>query len=293
MLDSQHKSLPRERVNPVKVIAVSAGKGGVGKSNISINLAIALAQNNKKILLLDADLSLANVDIMLGLGTGYNLSHVISGVRSLTDIVLLGPEGIKVIPSATGTDYMTQLSPAQHAGIIDAFNELTDDFDYLIIDTCAGISDAALSFIRSSQEVILVACDEPASIMDAYAVIKILCNRFHWNRFHILANMVRNVQEGEEVYKRLYQATEQFLDIQLEYLGAIPFDERIHDAVKKQQAVLKAYPKCHAALAFHKIAAKVLAWPPTGAPCSNTSFFLERLLVPSKKGVSSGCNSRL
>lgn len=293
MLDGQHKSLPRERLTPVKAIAVSAGKGGVGKSNISINLAIALAQNKKKILLLDADLSLANVDIMLGLGSGYNLSHVLSGVRTLSDIMLEGPEGIKVIPSATGTDYMTQLSPTQHAGIVDAFNELTDDFDYLIIDTCAGISDAALSFIRSSQEVILVACDEPASITDAYAMIKILSHRFHWNRFHILANMARNIKEGEEVYRRLDQATEQFLDVQLEYLGAIPFDERVHDAVKKQQAVLKAYPNCKAALAFQKIAAKVLSWPSLVAPCSNTSFFLERLLVPSKKGASSGCHSRL
>jgi flagellar biosynthesis protein FlhG len=278
---------------PVKVIAVSAGKGGVGKSNIAINLSIALAKTGKKILLMDADLGLANIDILLGLESRYNLSHVISGIHSLADIMLLGPEGIKIIPSATGTDFMTQLSPAQHAGIINAFNELTDDFDYMIIDTCAGISDSVLSFIRSSQEVILVACDEPASITDAYALIKILSKRFSWNRFHLLANMVRNLKEGEDVFKRLYQASEQFLDIQLEYLGAIPFDESVHEAVKKQQAVLIAYPNSKASKAFHKIAAKVASWPCIGAPGGNTSFFLERLLLPSKKGASSGCHSRL
>ncbi len=278
---------------PVKVIAISAGKGGVGKSNISVNLAIALAQKGKSILLLDADLGLANLDILLGLECKYNLSHVISGVSSLADIVLLGPEGIKIIPSATGTDFMTQLSPRQHAGIISSFNELTDDFDYMIIDTCAGISDSVLSFIRSSQEVILVACDEPASITDAYALIKILSTRFGWNRFHLLANMVRNLQEGEDVFKRLYQASEQFLDIQLEYLGAVPFDECVHEAVKKQEAVLKAYPNSKASKAFQRIANKVAEWPLTGAPGGNTSFFLERLLLPAKKGASSGCHSRL
>lgn len=289
-----HKNLCENvSARPVKVIAVSAGKGGVGKSNISINLSIALAKTGKKILLLDGDLGLANLDILLGLECKYNLSHVISGVKNLAEILALGPEGIKVIPSATGTDFMTQLSPVQHAGIINAFNELTDDLDYMIIDTCAGISDSVLSFIRSSQEVILVACDEPASITDAYALIKILSKRFGWNRFHVLANMVRNLKEGEDVFKRLNQAAEQFLDVQLEYLGAVPFDECVHESVKKQQAVLIAYPNSKASKAFQKIAIKVAAWPLSVAPGGNTSFFLERLLLPSKQGVSSGCHSRL
>lgn len=264
---------------PVKVIAVSAGKGGVGKSNISINLSIALAQKGKKVLLFDADLGLANIDIMLGLYSKYNLSHVIQGGCSLADIMLTGPGDIKIIPAASGTDYMTQLTPVQHAGIIDAFNGLTDDFDYMILDTAAGISDTVLSFIRSSQEVIVVVCDEPTSLTDSYALIKILSKRFEWSHFRILANMVRSMKEGRELFNRLYTVAEQFLDVHLDYLGAIPFDERIHDAVKQQKAVLTTYPDSQASKAFIQMSRKIEEWPFTRALGGNTSFFLERLIV--------------
>lgn len=227
------------RSKPVKVIAVSAGKGGVGKSNVSVNLAVALAQMNKKVLLLDADLGLANIDIMLGLHTKFNLSHVIQGICHLADILLTGPYDIRIVPAASGTDYMTQLSPSEHAGIIDAFNELTDDFDYMIIDTAAGISDTVLSFVRSSQEVVVVVCDEPTSLTDAYALIKVMSKRYEWSHFHILANMVRNLREGRELFNKLYRVAEQFLDVSLDYLGAIPFDERVHEAVKNRKQCLR------------------------------------------------------
>ncbi|WP_115304069.1 MinD/ParA family protein [Legionella beliardensis] len=263
---------------PVKVIAVSAGKGGVGKSSVSVNLAIALAQKKKKVLLFDADLSLANIDIMLGLSAKYNLSHVIQGACRLTDIILEGPAGISVIPAASGTEYMTQLTAVQHAGIIDSFNELTDDFDYMIIDTAAGISDTVLSFARSSQEIIVIVCDEPTALTDAYALIKVMNKRFEWSHFRILSNMVHHLREGRELFNRLYQVAEQFLDVRLDYLGAIPFDERIHDAVKKQQAVLIAYPDCNASKAFYQMAVSIESWPFKHS-LGNTSFFLERLVT--------------
>ncbi|KTC99432.1 MinD/ParA family protein [Legionella erythra] len=267
------------RSKPVKVIAVSAGKGGVGKSNVSVNLAVALAQKDKKVLLLDADLGLANIDIMLGLHTKFNLSHVIQGICNLTDIMLTGPYDIKVIPAASGTEYMTQLSAAEHAGIIDAFNELTDDFDYMIIDTAAGISDTVLSFTRSSQEIIVVVCDEPTSLTDAYALIKVMSKRYEWTHFHILANMVRSVKDGRELFNKLYRVAEQFLDVSLDYLGAIPFDNQVHEAVKKQKAVLVAYPECSATKAIHQLAENVEDWPFRRSLGGNTSFFLERLVA--------------
>lgn len=263
---------------PVKVIAVSAGKGGVGKSTISISLAIALAKKNNKVMLLDGDLGLGNVDIMLGLQNKYNLSHVIQGVCSLRDIILHGPNGIQVIPAASGIDFMAQLTTAEHAGIIDSFNELTDDLDYMIIDTAAGISDTVLSFTRSSHELIVVVCDEPTSLADAYALIKVMSKRFEWTHFHILANMVRNVKDGKELFNKLLLLAEPFLDVQLDYLGSIPFDEYVHMAVKKQKAVLTAYPESNAALALKELGDTVENWSFKPLLGGNTSFFLERLV---------------
>lgn len=266
------------RTKPVTVIAISAGKGGVGKSNVSVNLAVALAQRNKNVMLLDADLGLANVDIMLGLHTKYNLSHVIQGVCHLSDIILQGPNGISVIPSASGTEFMTQLTQTEHAGIIDAFNELTDDLDYLIIDTAAGISDTVLSFTRSSQELIVVVCDEPTSLTDAYALIKVMSKRYEWTHFHILANMVRNLKDGRDLFNKLFRVSEQFLDVQLDYLGAIPFDEHVHKSVKMQKPVITAYPDSDASAAIRELAENVSNWPFRSVLGGNTSFFLERLV---------------
>lgn len=276
-IKDQAAGLRNLKRKPVKVIAVTAGKGGVGKSNVSVNLAVALAQMNKKVMLLDADLGLANIDIMLGLHTKYNLSHVIQGVCHLSDIILHGPNGIRVIPAASGTEFMTQLSQAEHAGIIDAFNELTDDLDYMIIDTAAGISDTVLSFTRSSQELIVVVCDEPTSLTDAYALIKVMSKRYEWSHFHILANMVRHPKDGRELFNKLFRVAEQFLDVHLDYLGAIPFDEHIHQAVKKQKPVLISYPEAPASDSLRGMAVEVNHWPYKPLIGGNTSFFLERL----------------
>ena len=271
------RSLSRNK--PIKVIAVAAGKGGVGKSNVSVNLAVALAQRNSRVMLLDADLGLANVDIMLGLHTKYNLSHVMQGICDLSDIIVEGPHGLRVIPAASGTEFMAQLSHTEHAGIVDAFNELTDDIDYLIIDTAAGISDTVLNFTRSSQELIVVVCDEPTSLTDAYALIKVMNKRYGWVHFHVLANMVRSLRDGKHLFNKLFRVSEQFLDIQLNYLGAIPFDEHVHQAVKKQKPVLLAYPDSTAAVALKGLSEMVSQWPCQSMLSGNTSFFLERMVA--------------
>lgn len=267
------------RIKSVKVIAVTAGKGGVGKSNVSVNLAVALAKNNKRVMLLDADLSLGNIDIMLGLHTKYDLSHVIQGSCHLNDILLEGPYGLKIIPAASGTEFMAQLGHRQHAGIIDAFNEITEDLDYMIIDTAAGISDTVLSFTRSAQELLVVVCDEPTSLTDSYALIKVMSKRYGWSNFHIVANMVRSEQEGLNLFKKLFRVSEQFLDVQLDYLGAIPFDEHVHKAIKNQEPVLMAYPDSSAACAMNHLALGISRWSFKSLLGGNTSFFLERLVM--------------
>ncbi|GGI67459.1 MinD/ParA family protein [Shewanella gelidii] len=262
----------------VKVIAVTGGKGGVGKTNVSINTAVSLAEKGKRVLVLDADLGLANVDVMLGIRAERNLSHVLSGDAELDDIIVRGPKGIGIVPATSGTQAMVELNQAQHAGLIRAFSEMRSQFDVLIVDTAAGISDMVLSFSRASQDVLVVVCDEPTSITDAYALIKILSREHGVFRFKIVANMVRSLREGMELFAKLSKVTDRFLDVALELVATIPFDENLRKAVRKQKVIVDAYPKSPASIAYHGLANKVMSWPIPQQPGGHLEFFVERLV---------------
>jgi len=279
MLLDQAAGLRRmTQTKPVQVIAVSGGKGGVGKTNTSINLAIALSEIGKQVMVLDADLGLANIDVMLGIHPKFDLSHVLSGEKTLNEVVVEGPAGVKFVPGASGIQRMSELSPAEHAGIISAFSDIGPDVDTLIVDTAAGISDTVISFTRASQEVIVVVCDEPASITDAYAIIKLLSQEYGTIRFRILANMVHSAQEGRELYNKMCRVTDRYLDVMLSFMGAIPYDENLKKAVKQQKAVVSAYPRSKSAQAYKNLARKVESWPlPQGAN-GQMQFFVERLI---------------
>lgn len=264
--------------NPVQVIAVSGGKGGVGKSNISINLAIALSEMGRRVVVLDADLGLANIDVLLGLTANRNLSDVLAGECSLREVLVEGPGGTFIVPASSGTQRMTQLSTMEHAGLINAFSELGDDIDVLIVDTAAGISEGVVSFLRAAQELLLVVCDEPTSITDCYALIKLMNRDYGTNRFRILANQVRNEQEGKHLFEKLTRVTERFLDVALQYVGFVPYDEAVKKAVQRQRAVLEAYPRSKASLAIKALAQKVDNWPLPTSPRGNLEFFVERLI---------------
>ncbi len=263
---------------PVRVLAVASGKGGVGKTNVSVNLAISLSNMGQKTLILDADLGLANIDVMLGLQPKYTLHDVFSGTKGLADIVLDGPAGIKIIPASSGIQEMSELSTAQHAGLIQAFSEYDNDIDVLIIDTAAGISDNVITFSRAAQDVIVVVCDEPASITDAYALIKLLHREYNIHRFHILSNMVHSAQEGRDVYKKLTKVTEKFLDVALDYLGFVPYDDFLKKAVKRQRAVVEAYPRSKASVSFNNLAERTQKWPIPKIAAGHLEFFVERLI---------------
>ncbi len=264
--------------HPVQVIAVTGGKGGVGKSNVSVNLAIALAEIGRKVVLMDADLGLANIDVLLGITSAHNIADVLSGDATLREVMVQGPGGIRIVPASSGTQRLTQLSALEHAGLINAFSEISDDLDVLIIDTAAGISEQVVSFVRAAQEVLVVVTDEPTSITDAYALIKVL-NKFNdLYRFRILANMVRSEQEGRHLFSKLTKVTERFLEVALQYVGSIPFDESVRKAVQRQRPVYEAYPRSKAALAYKQLAQKVDNWPLPTAPRGNLEFFVERLV---------------
>jgi flagellar biosynthesis protein FlhG len=234
---------------PVQVIAVTGGKGGVGKSNVSINLSINLAEMGRRVMLLDADLGLANIDVLLGITSKRNIADVISGECTLREILVDGPKGVKVVPASSGTQKMVSLNHLELAGMINAFSELSHDIDVLVIDTAAGISEGVVSFLRASQEVIVVVCDEPTSITDSYALIKLLNRDYGMYRFRVLANMVKTQEEGRHLYSKLSHVTERFLDVALQYVGCIPFDEAVKKSVQRQRAVSDVYPRSKAALA--------------------------------------------
>lgn len=263
---------------PVKVIAVTGGKGGVGKTNLSVNLSIALAEMQRRVVLMDADLGLANVDVLLGLQARYTLADVLSGERGIRDILLPGPGGIKVVPASSGVQQMANLTPQQHAAIIHSFSELSDQIDILMIDTAAGISDTVVSFVRAAQDAIVVVCDEPSSITDAYALIKLLNSEHDVFRFRIIANMTRTVQEGANLFNKLNGVCERFLDASLQYVGAVPFDENVRKAVQKRKALLEFAPQCKASQAIRALAQKIDAWPAPHTARGHLEFFFERLL---------------
>jgi flagellar biosynthesis protein FlhG len=263
---------------PVRVIAITGGKGGVGKTNISANLGVALAEMGRRVMLLDADMGLANLDVVLGLHAHKNLSHVMRGESTLEEIIVTGPKGMRVVPGASGIQHMAEMSQAENAGLIHAFSEVANDVDVLLIDTAAGISDVVISFSRAAQEQIVVVCDEPASITDAYAIIKLL-NRDHGiSRFQILANMVKSVQEGRDLYNKMCRVTDQYLDVMLNYMGSIPYDEQLRKAVKSQKPVVEAYPRSRAAQAFKNLAKKADNWPVPAGVSGDLQFFVERLI---------------
>jgi len=265
-------------LKPVRVIAVTSGKGGVGKTNVSVNLGVSLAAMGKHVAIMDADLGLANIDVLLGLRPTMNLSHVLNGQATLEEIILDGPNGIKVIPAASGVQRMAELSPAEHAGVIRAFSELSLPMDILIVDTAAGISDSVISFSLASQEIIVVVCDEPASITDAYALMKLMSQQHGQRRFRILSNMVRTVQEGRDLFAKISRVTDQYLDVMLDFMGMIPFDEHVRKSVQRQKAVVQLFPTCKASQAFKNVVKKIDMWPLPNRAEGQIEFFVERLI---------------
>ncbi len=263
---------------PVRVIAVTGGKGGVGKTNVSVNLAVAWAELGRRVMLLDADLGLANVDVVLGMHPEFDLSHVLRGERTLDEVLLTGPAGIRVAPAASGIRQMAELSDAEHAGLIRAFSDVGSETDVLIVDTAAGISDVVISFSRAAQEVVVVVCDEPASITDAYALIKLLNREYGVARFRILSNMARSAPEGRDLYNKMCRVTDRYLDVMLSYIGSIPYDDNLRKAVRSQKPVVLAFPRSRSALTFKNLAKKADNWPVPEGVGGHLQFFVERLI---------------
>lgn len=265
--------------NPVQVIAVTGGKGGVGKTNVAVNLGVALSKMGRRTTLLDADLGLANVDVLLGLKPRRTLADVLTGECGINDVIVPGPAGLRIVPAASGTREMVNLDARQHAGLIAAFSEIGHQMDVLIVDTAAGISDAVVNFLCAAQEILVVVCNEPTSITDAYALIKVLNQDHGIDKARVVANMTRSEEDAENLFAKLVRVADRFLDVTLHLEGSIPFDDQLRRAVQRQRSVLDAYGQAKSSVAFKVLAERTDSWPIPAVAKGHLQFFLEQLVT--------------
>jgi len=274
---SQHQAaalgVPAPR-RACRAIAVAGGKGGVGKTTVAVNLGMSLAMAGHDVMLLDADMGLANVDVLLGLVPSRHLGHLLDGSCGIEELILAAPHGLKVIPGGSGARRLAQLGNGEHAAVIRAFDELPQPPDYLLVDTAAGLSDNVAMFAAAANEVVLVVCDEPASLTDAYALIKVLSRDFGVRRFRMVANMVRNAGEARALHQKLARVSDRFLDVVLDFSGLVPHDERLRQAIRRQSAVVDLWPASRSAQAFKQLAGVVDTWgEPARAGLDRIAFF--------------------
>lgn len=262
-----------------KVVAVCSGKGGVGKTNVAANLAVALSNRGRNTCLFDADISLANVDVLLGLQPLFNLSHVVSGEADLRSTIINGPGGIRIVPASSGSFAMTDLPVAGQVGIIQAFSELADQPEILVVDTAAGISPNVARFVQAAQHPIVVVRDEPASLTDAYALIKVFSQNYGISRFQVVTNQSRHRGDGRHLFQKLSRVTDHYLDVVLRHAGDIPEDRYLAKAVQEQRAVVEAYPRSDSGAAFLELASHIDKLPSAREASGGIEFFFERLLL--------------
>lgn len=274
-----------------RVISVSSGKGGVGKTNVVANLAFAFTRLGKKVLVLDGDLGLANIDVLLGLTPQYTIEHLLNREKSLSEILIKGPGGMSILPASSGILELLDLDESQKIFLLNELDLMDEAIDFLLIDTGAGISSNVLFFNKAAMQSIVIATPEPTSILDAYALIKVIWRKHRKKNFTILVNSAQEGQEAKEVFKRICMVADRFLgSLSIDYLGFIPFDEKLPSAVKQQRLVLEIYPQAPSSRSFMEMA-KILAGKPLPSRCDgNIQFFWKQLFqyhqsVDKNRGV--------
>lgn len=240
-----------------KIITVTSGKGGVGKSNFVVNLAISLQQKGEKVLIFDADLGMGNDDVLMGLYPKYNIFDILSSDKTLKDIMIEGPEGVMLIPAGSGLNKVQELQENERRRFLHSLESL-DEFDYILMDTGAGVSKDILSFISASEELIIITTPEPTSLTDAYSLIKATDYFKLKNKAKIIVNKAFTRKEGEDTYKKLKKAVDKFLKIEVEYLGSILDDKKLVMSVRAQKPFVLLYPNCIAARDIENITSKIM-----------------------------------
>ncbi len=273
--------LENRQVKKTRTIAIASGKGGVGKSSLAVSIAIALARHEVSVTLLDADLGLANVNVILGIIPKYNLYHVIKGKKKLKEIVIEVPENIKIIAGASGFHQLANLDAKQRGDFIEAVSELDSD-DYMIIDTGAGVSQNVLSFVLAADEVIVVTTPEPTAITDAYGIIKSIASQAPEKTIKLVVNRVQSVAEGRRVAQRVINIAGQFLNVKVENLGFVYEDMSVPKSVRNQKPFIVSYPKSKASVCVSLIAQRIINRETEEGKASGLPGFFKRLFRSSE-----------
>ena len=243
----------------LRCISVGSGKGGVGKTVVSIGLSLSLARSGYRVLILDADLGLANVDLQLGLDPKYTLQDVVFGQCSLSDAVMSVEDNLDMLPSSTGAPEMVEMGNARRQLLVDDLISFASEYDYLVIDVAAGIGRSITEFLSASPEVIVVVANEPTSVMDAYSLVKILLKQEEPPSIMMVVNMVRSLDEGETLVKRLNSVTDNFLGVQLPLAGTVLFDENVRNAVRSRESVLSYAPESSSSQCIKELARYIVS----------------------------------
>jgi flagellar biosynthesis protein FlhG len=268
-----------QKTSPM-VFSITSGKGGVGKTNIVGNLAITYQRMGKKVLIFDADLGLANIDIIFDINPKHTIEEVIKGEKELSQIIAKGPEGVAIIPASSGVQELSHLTEGHKINLLNEFDLLNNMYDILLIDTGAGISSNVLYFNLAAQERIVVVTPEPTSITDAYALIKVMFIQHGTKKFIVLMNMVKNEKEAVSVYKHLSRVVEKFMgSISLDYAGYIPHDKHLLESVNRREPVTCCYPRSSSSQSFKKLAGYLLDQTDGSHQDGSIQFFWKRLMV--------------
>ena len=269
----------KDNINSARIYTVTSGKGGVGKSNFTANLALALQEQGQKVILFDADLGMANLDVILGVTPNYNLNHVISGKKTLSEIILEGPNGISLIPGGSGIEELANLSRYQLNNLIDSWSELEEEYDIILIDTGAGLSNIVINFILAADETLVISTSEPTSITDAYGVVKALSKHDENLNLKLVINQASD-KEGTKIANRLTKTAQEFLDLEVDLLGVLPEDRSVIKAVKKRKPFLIEYPKSKVAKKIRDLGAELIGKEKEGS--SGFTGFLKDVFGFSK-----------